>query len=91
MWRQISCKVSGDGSTAAKTLLSAWLDNVSSSRVREMAWKEETLPHNVMGVGLVGINDAVWDRELEYFPSAAIRGGEVKGCGVAAEDQGQGL
>lgn len=40
-----------DASRAAKMLLSVRLDKESSNRVGEMAWTEETLPHDVMGVG----------------------------------------
>ena len=40
-----------DGSRAAKMLLSVRLDKESSSREGEMAWTEETLPHDVTGGG----------------------------------------
>lgn len=61
-----------------------------------MAWTEGTLPHNVTGVGLAAVSRCfltagVRDRGFEFFPSAAICGGEVKGFGVTAEVQGQGL
>ena len=37
----------------AKMLLSVMLDSARRSRLGEMLWTEETLPHEVMGVGAV--------------------------------------
>ena len=55
MWREICRKVPVDRSTAAKMLLSVRLERVTSSRVVEMAWTEEMLPHDVMGVGRAAV------------------------------------